>query len=112
MFHHSDYIGTGLASFCCPCHMCGQLLEKQGHRGRHRGLTICCSLLFVASVVLLILSAFLRACASSARGVGAALAGIFLLGLYCVGWSLRRRIRRKWGIPSPRCAYGTYNGVA
>ena len=55
---------------------------------------------------LMILSAFLRACASSARGVGAALAGIFLLGLYCIGWSLRRRIRRKWGIPSPRCAYG------
>ena len=105
-FNHSDYIGTGLASFCCPCHMCGQLLEKQGHRGRHRGLTICCSLLFVASVVLLILSAFLRACASSALAVGAVLAGIFLLGLYCVGWSLRRRIRRKWGIPSPRCAYG------
>ena len=44
-------------------------------------------------------------------GVGAVLAGIFLLGLYCIDWSLRRRIRRKWGIPSPRCAYGTYNGV-
>ena len=103
-FSHSDYLGVGLASFCCPCHMCSQLMEKEGRRGRL--MQTCCSLLFVASVVLLVLSAFLQACRSSALSVGAALAGVFLLGLFCIGWSLRRRIRRKWGIPSPRCAYG------
>ncbi len=96
-FSHSDYLGVGLASFCCPCHMCSQLMEKEGRRGRL--MQTCCSLLFVASVVLLVLSAFLRACASAALSVGAALAGVFLLGLYCVGWSLRRRIRRKMGHP-------------
>ena len=60
--------------------MCGQLMEKQGHRGRHRCITTCCSILFVVSAALLVASAFLRAGSSSALAVGAVLAGVFLLG--------------------------------
>ena len=29
-FNHSDWIGSGLASWFCPCVLCGQLSAKQG----------------------------------------------------------------------------------
>jgi len=81
--------------------LCGQLLEKQdpvGNYNRGRFITACMSLYLVVGIVLLVVGAV----TSSAPIItfGPILLGAFLMGLYLFGVSLRRRIRRKWDIPS------------
>jgi len=109
-FNHSDWIGSGLASWFCPCVLCGQLSAKQGRGWVSRSQVVA------FFTILTILAAGCIAAGIAAKvpllfGLGGFLAYALIMMYGALLLSLRRRIRMKWSIPSPRCCFTGCDGV-